>query len=223
MDIASNLKALKNELPENVKLVAVSKTHTVVEIMEAYNAGHRLFGENKVQELIPKFQQLPKDIEWHLIGHLQTNKVKYIASFVHVIHSIDSLNLIREIDKHAQRNNRVIKGMLQVHIARETTKFGLSEKELFELVQSPGFLASANVKIIGLMGMASLTEDHAQIQKEFQYLSSLFQKLKNSFFSNNPDFKELSMGMSSDYQLAVQEGSTMVRVGSKIFGERVYS
>lgn len=222
MEIASNIQAIRNEIPETVKLAAISKTMTVEDIMQAYNAGQRLFGENKVQELIPKHLQLPKDIEWHLVGHLQSNKVKYIASFVHLIHSIDSLSLLREIDKQASKYNRVIRGLLQVHIAQEDTKFGLSEKELFELVQSPGFLACHNVQIIGLMGMATLTDDQEQIRAEFRYLASLFQKLKTTVLSDNPNFKEISMGMSSDYKIAIEEGSSIIRIGSKIFGERNY-
>lgn len=222
MDIAANIQSLKSEIPESVKLLAVSKTRTVEEILEAYNAGHRFFGENKVQELIPKHEQLPKDIEWHLIGHLQSNKVKYVASFVNVIHSVDSLVLLREIDKHAQRFNRTIDVLLQVHIAKEETKFGLSESELFQLVQSPGFSACNNVRVTGLMGMATFTSDEAQIRSEFRHLVALFHKLKNSSFQDQPDFRELSMGMSSDFRIAVEEGSTMIRVGSLIFGEREY-
>jgi len=222
MEITSNIKAIQSEIPGTVKLVAISKTRTIEEIMQAYDCGQRFFGENKVQELIPKHLQLPKDIEWHLVGHLQSNKVKYIASFVNLIHSIDSLSLLREIDKQAVKYNRVISGLLQVHIAEEETKFGLSEKELFELVQSPGFHACHNIRTVGLMGMATLTDNQDQVRKEFRYLANLFQKLKTTVLSGYPGFKEISMGMSSDYKIAVEEGSTMIRIGSKIFGERNY-
>lgn len=220
MDIASNLTSVWNELPARTKLVAVSKTRTVEEIMEAYHAGQRIFGENKVQELVPKYQQLPKDIEWHLIGHLQTNKVKYIANFVHLIHSVDTLGLLIEIEKLGSKFNRVINCLLQVHIAQEETKFGMNEEELLKLIASPNFQACQHVKVVGLMGMASFTDNEQQIRKEFRYLANIFQKLKSTSFKDDDDFAELSMGMSSDYLIAIEEGSTLVRVGSKIFGER---
>jgi PLP dependent protein len=222
MDIASNIKSIRNELPSNTRLVAISKTKTIDEIMEAYRAGQRIFGENKVQELVPKHDQLPKDIEWHLVGHLQSNKVKYIAHFVNLIHSVDSLGLLMEIDKQGQKFNKVVNCLLQVYIAQEETKFGLDEQELQALMTSPNFLAFQNIKIVGLMGMASFTDDEDQIHKEFRHLAEIFKKLKASNFKDNKDFTELSMGMSSDYQIAIKEGSTLVRVGSKIFGERQY-
>lgn len=223
MEIASNLKSVLSELPPQTRLVAISKTKPVEEIMEAYNAGQRIFGENKVQELVPKYQQLPKDIEWHLVGHLQTNKVKYIANFVHLIHSVDSLSLIIEIEKMATRANRVINCLLQVYIAKESTKFGLDEQELVKLITSPSFLACEHVNVVGLMGMATFTEDEDVIRKEFRYLADLFTKVKDTYFKDKEDFTELSMGMSDDYHIAIEEGSTLVRVGSKIFGERAYN
>ncbi len=222
MTIASNITSILSEIPANTKLIAISKTRTEAEIMEAYQAGQRVFGENKVQELVPKYNQLPKDIEWHLVGHLQTNKVKYISNFVYLIHSVESLGLFMEIDKQGRKINRIINCLLQVHIAQEETKFGLNEQELYELIASPSFKASENVRVMGLMGMASLTDNKEQIHNEFRYLADLFKRLKNTEFIDNPDFKELSMGMSSDYKIAVEEGSTMIRVGSKIFGERNY-
>jgi len=222
MAIASNIETVLSELNTNTRLVAISKTRTEAEILEAYHAGQRLFGENKIQELVPKHNQLPKDIEWHMIGHLQTNKVKYIASFIHLIHSVDSLGLYIEIDKQARKMNRVIDCLLQVHIAQEETKFGLNEQELQDLISSPNFLAIENVRVVGLMGMASLTDNEEHIRSEFRYLAKLFNKLKTNQFKDNLYFKELSMGMSSDYKIAMEEGSTLIRVGSKIFGERVY-
>jgi PLP dependent protein len=223
MDIASNIRSVLAKLPKEVKLVAISKTKTVEEILQAYQAGHRIFGENKVQELVTKYQLLPKDIEWHLVGHLQTNKVKFIAPFIHLIHSVDSMSLLTEIDKQVKRHNRIINCLLEVYIAKEETKFGLSEQEIYEIIESPYFVEFKNVRIVGLMGMATFTTNIDQIRKEFQFLIKLFKKLKTSKFSNNPDFKEISMGMSSDYLIAVEEGSTMIRVGSKIFGERNYN
>jgi PLP dependent protein len=220
MSITLNLLSLRNELPTSVKLIAISKTKSVEQIMEAYRAGQRVFGENKVQELLPKHESLPKDIEWHLVGHLQTNKVKYIASFVDLIHSIDSLSLLREVDKQGRKINKVVKCLLQVYIAAEETKFGMDEKELLEMLSSPGFLACDNVEVVGLMGMATYTDNEAQIRKEFRSLVQLFNKLKSTVFIDKPAFKEISMGMSSDYKIAMEEGSTMVRVGSRIFGER---
>ena len=223
MDIASNIRLVLAELPKDVKLVAISKTKTVEEILRAYQAGQRIFGENKVQELVSKYEQLPKDIEWHLVGHLQTNKVKYIAPFVHMIHSVDSMLLLKEIDKQAKKHNRIISCLLEVYIAKEETKFGLSDQEIYELIESPYFTESKNVRIAGLMGMATFTDNNDQIRHEFQHLAMLFKKLKESKFADNPEFKEISMGMSSDFLIAVEEGSTMVRVGSKIFGERNYN
>lgn len=220
MSVAENLQKIKSELPASVQLVAVSKTKTVPHIMEAYNAGQRVFGENKVQELCAKYEEMPKDIQWHLIGHLQTNKVKYVAPFVTMIHAVDSLKLLKEIDKEAKKNNRIIDCLLQFHIAQEDTKFGLDFDEASDLLKSDEYLAMENVRIVGLMGMASFTDNTEQIENEFRTLYNYFQIIKSHYFKFNPDFKEISMGMSGDYQLAVAEGSTMVRVGSSIFGER---
>lgn len=222
MTIASNIYNITKELPEGVKLIAISKTKPAEEILEAYNAGQKIFGENKVQELLSKYEALPKDIEWHFIGHLQTNKVKYITPFIQYIHSVDSIGLLREINKQAEKNNRIIKCLLQVHIATEETKFGLDENELIELITSVEFSAFNNITICGLMGMATNTENENQIRTEFKKLSMFLKRLQNSEFANNNNFKELSMGMSSDYPLAIEEGSTIVRVGSKIFGDRKY-
>jgi len=223
MSIPEQLVKLKSELPQHVKLIAVSKTHPVSVIMEAYNAGHKIFGENRVQELLSKYDEMPKDIEWHLIGHLQTNKVKYIAPFVSLIHSVDSLKLLSVIDKEAQKCNRVIDCLLQVYIASEETKFGLSADELHELLQNPEFEKLQNVRVCGLMGMATFTDNMEQVRMEFRFLRNLFNEVKQTYFQNHPWFKELSMGMSSDYRIAIEEGSTMVRIGSNIFGHRSYT
>lgn len=216
MNIADNLRAIRATLPPHVTLVAISKTKPVETIREAYAAGQRIFGENKVQELVPKHEALPKDIEWHLVGHLQTNKVKYIAPFVSLIHSADSLKLLQEIDKQGQKNNRTIDVLLQIYIAREETKFGLSPEEAQALLASPEFAALQNVRVRGLMGMASNTDNTEQVRREFASLKTFFDELKKT----RPHFDILSMGMSGDYLLAAEEGSTMVRVGSSIFGSR---
>jgi pyridoxal phosphate enzyme (YggS family) len=204
------------------KLIAVSKTKPVDEIMPVYLKGQRIFGENKVQEMVDKHAQMPKDIEWHLIGHLQTNKVKYIAPFVSMIHSIDSLKLLNEVEKQAAKNNRVIPVLLQMHVANEETKFGLDQTELIELMDY--YLANpinyAHINIVGIMGMATNTNDITQIRNEFKQLKGIFQFIKNSYFINKKDFTEISMGMSSDYKIAMEEGSTMVRIGSLLFGRR---
>lgn len=210
------------EIPSDVTLVAVSKTKPIEEIQPIYDQGQRHFGENKVQELVDKYEQMPKDIQWHLIGHLQTNKVKYIAPFVHLIHAVDSLKLLTEINKQAQKNGRVIDCLLQFHIADEESKFGLSFDEVKELLESREFVEMENVSIVGVMGMATFTEDENQIRHEFQSLEGYFQILKSHYFKFNEHFKEISMGMSGDYQLAIENGSTMVRIGSAIFGERSY-
>lgn len=223
MTIPEQLNKIKKELPEHVKLIAVSKTHPVTVIMEAYNAGHRVFGENRVQELVAKYDEMPKDIEWHLIGHLQTNKVKYIAPFVSLIHSVDSLKLLSVINKEAQKCNRIIDCLLQVYIASEETKFGLSADELHELLQNPEFEQLQNVRVCGLMGMASFTDNMEQVRMEFRFLKNLFNEVKQTYFQNHTWFNELSMGMSSDYRIAIEEGSTMVRIGSNIFGHRNYT
>lgn len=220
MSLADRIHLLKAELPQDVVLVAVSKTKPAELIREAYDAGQRVFGENKVQELVEKWEVLPRDIEWHLIGHLQTNKVKYIAPFVSMIHSVDSFKLLQEIDKQGEKNNRVIPCLLQFHIAQEETKFGLSFEEAEEILQSREFVEMDHVSIVGLMGMASFVEDEEQIRDEFRNLHNYFAILKSNYFKYNPDFKVLSMGMSGDYKLAIEEGSTMIRVGSSLFGGR---
>lgn len=219
MPIQSAIKNLHSTLPENVTLVAVSKTKPISDILEAYEAGQRIFGENKVQEMCDKQSQLPDDIEWHLIGHLQTNKVKYIAPFVALIHGVDSLKLLKEIDKQAQKNSRVVSCLLQIYIAEEETKFGLSEDELAEIINSDEFKNLQHIKVIGFMGMATYTEFDEQIRKEFTHLKSIFDKYK-SLSTLNFQLSTLSMGMSGDYQIAVECGSTMVRIGSSIFGNR---
>ncbi len=218
--IAEKIKELKSSLPNNVTFVAVSKTKPVEDLQVAYNAGQRVFGENKVQEMTAKYEVLPKDIQWHLIGHLQTNKVKYIAPYVSMIHSVDSEKLLREINKEAKKNNRIIPCLLQFHIAKEETKFGFSFDEAKELIESEAFLNFQNLQIVGIMGMASFTEDENQIRSEFQTLHDYFQIIKSHYFKFNPDFKEISMGMSGDYKIAIEHGSTMIRVGSTIFGHR---
>ena len=218
--IASQIRKLLNEIPAGVTLVAVSKTKPNEDILEAYYAGHKIFGENKVQDLVVKAEELPKDIEWHFIGHLQTNKVKYIAHFIHLIHGVDSLKLLKEINKQGAKNNRVLSCLLQFHIASEDTKFGLDLDEAKELLTQ--FMANnfKYVKICGVMGMASYTDDHIQISQEFSQLKIYFDELKAAFFPEAPHFKEISMGMSGDYQLAIEQGSSMVRIGSTIFGLR---
>lgn len=221
IDIKRNLQSINNTAqPFGAKVVAVSKTHPTETIREAYHAGHRIFGENKVQEIVDKADELPKDIEWHMIGHLQTNKVKFIAAFVSLIHSVDSLKLLAEINKQGAKLDRTIPCLIQVHIAKEETKFGLEEHEVFQLLEEANRMTHA--KIVGLMGMATNTDDDQQIRGEFKRLKSLFDKLRQSNLPHNAEMKELSMGMSSDYQMALDEGSTMIRVGSMIFGERQY-
>ena len=218
MTIASNIHQLKSEIPGHVTLVAVSKTKPVEAIMETYAAGQRVFGENKVQEMADKYEQLPKDIQWHLIGHLQTNKVKYIAPFVHLIHSVDSVKLLQEINKQAKKNERVIDCLLQVHIAKEETKFGMDFEEVNAVLGSEELRSFENVRIRGLMGMATFTEDESIIHDEFRSLSQFFRQKISGIQA--PQFDILSMGMSGDYRIAIEEGSTMIRVGSSIFGTR---
>jgi PLP dependent protein len=220
MTIKTRLLDIKASLPSGCQLIAVSKTQPVESIGEAYQAGHRAFGENKVQELTPKFEQLPKDIEWHMIGHLQSNKVKYIAPFVHLIHGVDTVKLLEEISRQGKKIDRIIRCLLQVHIATEETKFGFSEEEIFRLIASTNGAALSHVQVIGLMGMATFTGDRNQIRREFKSLKNLFEKLQRSPLPENFRMKELSMGMSGDYQVAIEEGSTMIRVGTAIFGER---
>ena len=225
--IAENLKNIQSSLPKNVKLIAVSKTKPVADIMEAYNAGQRDFGENKVQELIEKYPQLPNDISWHFIGHLQTNKVKYIAPFVRLIHGVDSLKLLKEINKEAQKNNRIIDCLLEFFIAEEDTKFGLNLSDADEIlsgiVETHNCASLPNVRICGVMGMATFTTDTEQIHREFQNLHQIFQTLKQRYFADQSHFCEISMGMSDDFPIAIEEGSTMIRVGSTIFGQRNYA
>lgn len=216
MSIAENLKKIKNELPEKVTLVAVSKTKSDNEILQAYEAGHRIFGENKVQEMTEKWSSLPKDIEWHMIGHVQRNKVKYMAPYVSLIHGVDSLKLLREVNKQGRKHDRVIPCLLQVFIAEEETKFGFDEQELQELLASNELKDLSHVKIKGLMGMATFTDNKEQIRKEFHSLKTMFEALKTVL----SDISILSMGMSGDYKIAIEEGSTMVRIGSSIFGAR---
>ena len=220
MSISKNLKNIKSQLPTHVTLVAVSKTKPVADLMEAYDAGQRIFGENKIQEMTDKWEVMPKDIEWHMIGHVQTNKVKYMAPYVSLIHGVDSLKLLIEINKQAAKNNRVIDCLLQVYIAEEESKFGLDEVELEEILKlvqndKDNF---KNIRIVGLMGMATFTENKNQIEKEFKHLKAIFDKHK----TQNSELQTLSMGMSGDYELAISCGSTMVRIGSSIFGNRNY-
>ncbi|MEQ9467114.1 MAG: YggS family pyridoxal phosphate-dependent enzyme [Ekhidna sp.] len=218
-EISNHLSDLKGSLPETCTLVAVSKTKPASDVMEAYATGHRDFGENKVQELAGKAEELPKDIRWHMIGHLQRNKVKYIASFVHLIHGVDSLKLLKEIDKQGQKVDRVIDCLLQIHIAEEDTKFGLDKEELWDILNGEELRAMKNIRIIGLMGMATNTENEEQVRKEFRSLKALFDEIKNSDHTN-VQMNTLSMGMSGDYRIAIEEGSNMVRIGSAIFGIR---
>lgn len=221
MSIAANITHIKEETtPADVTLVAVSKTKSVTEILEAYNAGQRIFGENMVQELLEKHEQLPKDIQWHLIGHLQSNKVKYIAPFIDLIHSVDSLSLLQEINKQAVKHNRIINCLLQIAIDDEDTKFGLEFDEVISLLRSAEYAELKNVQITGVMGIATNTLNHKIIQDEFHELTVFFDGLKQSFFKNSDSFKEISMGMSGDYKIALEAGSTMIRLGSTIFGDR---
>ncbi|QQT25857.1 MULTISPECIES: YggS family pyridoxal phosphate-dependent enzyme [Sphingobacterium] len=222
MSIAANIEEINQEIKSlGVTLVAVSKTKPNEDILQAYEAGQRIFGENMVQELVEKQEQLPKDIQWHLIGHLQTNKVKYIAPFIHMIESVDSVKLLKEINKHALKHDRVIDCLLQVYIADEDTKFGLDHTELIELLRDEEFSSLKNIRIRGLMGIATNTENEKVIKEEFYELKMLFDGVKSSFFRKEDTFDTLSMGMSSDYRLAIEQGSTMIRLGSTVFGKRV--
>lgn len=220
MSIAANIGKIKQELSQNVKLIAVSKTKPVQTLMEAYDAGQKIFGENKVQELLTKYEQMPKDIEWHMIGHLQSNKVKYIIPFIHLIHSVDSENLLAEINKQAAKLNKVQKVLLQISVADEETKFGFEQGHLLKVIDKYLKDEFENVEIIGLMGMATFTDNLDQIAGEFAGLKKLFDEIKSDYLSNQDSFKQISMGMSSDYKLAIANGSTMIRVGSNIFGGR---
>jgi pyridoxal phosphate enzyme (YggS family) len=218
--VAENIIRIKSTLPSNVNLIAVSKTKPASDIQKAYDAGQRIFGENKVQELVSKYDALPKDIEWHMIGHLQSNKVKYMAHFVSLIHGVDSFSLLKEINRQAQKNNRIQNVLLQFHIAQEETKFGFSYDEAEQMLSSNEYDNLENISVVGIMGMASFTDNQSQIHTEFKMLKSYFDQLKKQFFSDKNSFKEISMGMSGDYQIAIEEGSTMVRIGSSIFGGR---
>ena len=219
MSIKDNLHKIQSKLPGNVTLVAVSKTKPVSDLMEAYDAGQRIFGENKIQEMAEKHELMPKDIEWHMIGHVQTNKVKYMAEFVSLIHGVDSLKLLKEINKQAKKHNRIIDCLLQIKIAKEDSKFGMSTEAATALLQSEAYSELKNINVVGVMGMATFTDDITQIKSEFTYLKSSFDKLKLL----NSNFEIVSMGMSGDYQLAIECGSTMIRVGSSIFGTRNYN
>jgi len=218
--IKENLKNIKAVMPSSVSLVAVSKTKPNEAILEAYNAGQRIFGENKVQELTQKELDLPKDIEWHFIGHLQSKKVKSIAPFVSLIHAVDSIKLLTEINKQALKNNRTINCLLQFHIATEQSKYGLTFEEVREILESDVFVELQNISITGVMGMATFTENENQVREEFQALGNYFNVLKSHYFKFNDNFEHISMGMSGDFQIAIEEGSTMVRIGSSIFGSR---
>ena len=222
MSIAENLNSIKADIPANAKLVAISKTHAPEVVMQAYDAGQRDFGENKVQELITKYEALPKDIQWHLVGHLQRNKVKYIAPFVSLIQSVDSAKLLKEIDKNAQKNSRIIDCLLQVYIADEDTKFGLSNEEVIEILESDAYANMENIRVVGLMGMATFTDNTEQVRMEFRKLNEFFDQVKQKYFADSSNFNTLSMGMSSDYKIAIEEGATLIRVGSSIFGGRIY-
>lgn len=222
MSIQSNIQELRKHIPSDVKLVCVSKFHPAETVMEAYDAGERIFGESRVQELVQKQPELPADIQWHFIGHLQTNKIKFIVPFVKLIHGVDSWKVLNEINKQAEKAAKKTACLLQVHIADEETKFGFSEEELIDLISGNELQNLHNVQIAGLMGMATFTENENQVRKEFRSLKILFDKIKSEYFSNDEAFCELSMGMSQDYQIAIEEGSTMIRIGTSIFGEREY-
>lgn len=222
MTIQNNIREVLATLPDGVRLVAVSKFHPVEALQEAYDAGQRIFGESKVQEMTAKHEQLPADIEWHFIGHLQTNKVKYIAPYVSLIHGVDSYKLLLEINRQGQRAGRIIPCLLQLHVAQEETKFGFSLDECQQLLEEGEWRTLPYVSIRGLMGMASNTDDMAQVRQEFATLGKFFSQVKEEFFSGKSEFCELSMGMSDDYPIAIEEGSTLVRVGSRIFGSRGY-
>ena len=220
--IQEEIKSIQERLPEHVRLVAVSKFHPIEALEEAYAAGQRVFGESKVQEMTTKYEALPKDIEWHFIGHLQTNKIKYIAPYVALIHGVDSFKLLKEINKQAIKAERTIPCLLQIHIAQEESKFGFSFDECRQMLEEGCWKELTHISIAGLMGMATNTDDENIIQQEFHSLGAFFQEIKDSYFSNQPAFKEISMGMSDDYPIAIAEGSTLVRIGSKIFGQRNY-
>ncbi|HRW20838.1 MAG TPA: YggS family pyridoxal phosphate-dependent enzyme [Bacteroidales bacterium] len=220
MDICERIENITKKIPDYTTLVAVSKTHSVETVKQAYNCGQKVFGENKVQELVSKYEQLPKDIQWHMIGHLQRNKVKYIAPFVSLIHSVDSFKLLREIEKQAKNNKRTISCLLQFHIANEETKFGFNIDEVCQMIESNEFKDLQNVNVTGVMGMASFTNDMEQVKEEFKTLKKYFDILKSRYFISKRDFKDISMGMTNDWEIALEEGSTMLRIGTSIFGSR---
>ena len=222
MDIQANLKEVLDQLPEGVRLVAVSKFHPNEAIEEAYKVGQRIFGESREQELSTKYETLPKDIEWHFIGHLQTNKVKYIAPYIAMIHAVDSYKLLAEIDKQAAKHNRVIPCLLEIHIAQEESKYGFTFDTCRQMLEEGGWKQLKHVCIAGVMGMGTNTDDEKEVEKEFRSLADFFHSLKQDYFSQTDSFKEISMGMSHDYHIAIKCGTTLVRVGSKIFGERIY-
>ncbi|MBQ3354994.1 MAG: YggS family pyridoxal phosphate-dependent enzyme [Bacteroidales bacterium] len=223
MMIKENLEKIRATVPEGVTLVAVSKTKPISDLQEAYDAGQRIFGENYPQEMRDKHEVLPQDIQWHFIGHLQTNKIKYIIPYVTLIHSIDTANLLEAVNKEAKKHDRVVDCLLQFHIALEETKFGLDLDEARQLLDSEAFKQMENVRICGVMGMGTFTDNMDEVRKEFKHLKSIFETLKKDYFANQPQFKEISMGMSEDYPIAIEEGATLIRVGSKIFGARVYN
>ena len=220
--IQAEIQRIKAEIPEGVRLVAVSKFHPIEALQEAYDGGQRIFGESKVQEMTQKYEVLPKDIEWHFIGHLQTNKIKYMAPYVALIHGVDSYKLLAEIDKQASKAGRTIPCLLQIHIAQEETKFGFSTDECRAMLEEGNWKTLKHVQIAGVMGMATNTDDDGQIAREFSALETFFHQTKETFFADSPHFREISMGMSDDYPLAIKHGSTLIRVGSRIFGERIY-
>ncbi len=222
MEVSENIQRIKAEIGDHIKLIAVSKNRSSKEILAAYQAGQKQFGENKVQELVKKYHELPKDIEWHLLGHLQTNKVKYVSSFISMIQSVDSVKLLHEINKEGIKSGRIIPCLLQFHIACEETKFGMNMEEAKALLESPLFHSLHSICISGVMGMASFTDHAARIRKEFQLLRHYFSMLKANYFKDNDDFCEISMGMSDDYLFAIEEGSTMIRIGTKLFGEKTW-
>lgn len=219
-NVSENIQKLLEDIPSHINLIPISKTKPEEIILEAYNSGFKIFGENKVQEIVRKHENLPVDIEWHMVGHMQTNKVKYLAPFIHLVHGIDSLKLLKIVNKEAVKAGRTINTLLQIHIASEETKFGFSKEEVYSLLDSADFRILHNVKIMGVMGMATYTSDQSQIRKEFQALFKFFERVKTEYFLEDSDFKEISMGMSADYKIAIDEGSTMIRIGSLIFGNR---
>ena len=221
--IKENLEKIRATVPEGVTLVAVSKTKPISDLQEAYDAGQRVFGENYPQEMRDKHEVLPTDIQWHFIGHLQTNKIKYIIPYVTLIHSIDTANLLEAVNKEAKKHDRVVDCLLQFHIALEETKFGLDLEEARQLLESDAYKQMENVRICGVMGMGTFTDNMEEVRKEFKHLKSIFDTLKKDYFADQPQFKEISMGMSEDYPIAIEEGATLIRVGSKIFGARVYN